>query len=130
MDEDYETVCSWWDKRSLSNIPQCFLPVGFIVYSGDKDLAAGWLHLCKNSTMSWCNWIVTNPDNTAFASHEALGVLFENIKGYALKEGYQLTAGFFHQKSITKFALKNGWVENHAQVSECFTVNKLTEEDE
>ena len=121
LDEDYDMICSWWDKHSLSNIPKVFLPVGFIVSIDGVDAGACWLHMCRHSAMSWANWFVSNPDVSAKNVHKALEALFENLKGYAFKEGYKFMAAFFHQKSLAKIAQKNGFIENHADVSELFT---------
>ncbi len=117
---DYPIICKWWEKHGLSVIPYIFLPIGFIVSIGGTDIAAGWVHMDKNSPMCWINWLVTNPDATPKEKHTGFNTVIDNLIGLAEKEKYSFMAAFFYQKSIQRLALKRGFMINHQQVAEMF----------
>jgi len=95
-DRDYPIVCRWWEKHGLSVIPYLFLPIGFLVSVGDKDIAAGWVHMDKNSPMCWMNWLVTNPSASAKDKYAGFNAVIENLKGvgFTISSGNQAHLAF------------------------------------
>ena len=87
---------------------------------GHMDIAAGWVHMDKNSPMCWMNWLVTNPGAKPKEKHDGFNTVIDNLIGLAEKSGYSFMAAFFYQKSIQRLAFKKGFMMNHDQVGEMF----------
>lgn len=77
---DYPEVCEWWRARQWKNIPLSILSsIGLVVEEDGIKYCAGWLYV-SNSTLTWLEWIVTNPGSPMRRRREALDLLIEDAK--------------------------------------------------
>ena len=64
-EEDYETICKWWELWNWPVIPKEMLPEnglsGLMVEKKGINIVAGFIYM-TNSTTAILDWIVSNPD--------------------------------------------------------------------
>lgn len=71
--DDYPELERWWNTHGwpgvpLSRLPQC----GIVVEIDDVPKAAVWAYMDHSTPFALVEWLVTNPDNKAAESVEAI----------------------------------------------------------
>ena len=63
--EDYEELCSWWERWDWPILSKDMLPGegtgGIMVSKNNVNIVAGFLYW-SNSDLVWLDWIISNPD--------------------------------------------------------------------
>jgi len=63
-EEDYETICKWWDFWFKRSLPKEFLPddgkSGFMIEKNNQLVACGFLYI-TNSKVAFLGWVISNP---------------------------------------------------------------------
>jgi hypothetical protein len=107
--EQYEMVANWWDAHHWHAVPEQFLSKTGLLIEDDEGTAraAIWLYRTDSPVMM-AEWLVTNPDNTARESFEAVKALLENVKLIADSAGAYLMT-FLQDESLLKAFQKRGF---------------------
>lgn len=109
LPEQYDMIANWWDAHGWHSVPQAFLSkTGLVVYDEDgTPRAAIWLYRTDSAVMM-AEWLVTNPENTARESYEAVKLILEGIKNIADSTGTYLMT-FLQDESLLKNFQKKGF---------------------
>ena len=113
QDDDWETLCSWWDAwPEWVNPPKDFLPDngagGLMVYKHNTPIVAGFIYY-TNSKGALLEWIVSNPDYREADRKEALELLIKGAEEVCKANGvkYMFTIG--RSRSLIETHRKLGW---------------------
>ncbi len=81
---DYEELCRWWEAHGWDAVPEAILPFGLVAEKDGEIKAAGFLYVAGNAPVGYLEYVVSNPDNSARESYEAidlvLGELMKQVK--------------------------------------------------
>lgn len=87
-DNLYETICEWWDDRSFPRIPKEILPTGYMVWSGEVPVLAGWLYLpIGEAKIGMFMWPASNPKASSLLRAQAWDELMAHIDQVARDHG-------------------------------------------
>jgi len=113
QDEDWDTLCSWWDSwPKWVNPPKSFLPDngkgGLMVEKNGKPIVAGFLYL-TNSDAVLLEWIVSDPEYRDKDRKQALELLITSAEAAckALGKVHMFTIG--RNKHLIETHKKLGW---------------------
>ena len=108
FETDYEEVEQWFVARKWAMQPALLSDMGRVV-SDDKGLiAAGWLYL-TNSTWSFIEHLVTNPNAGLKARHKAIRLILDELTGLAFKNHATNCVGFLKSRGIVKAYRRAGF---------------------
>lgn len=109
---------SWWEAHKWGAVPQDVLsPCAVIIEHEGKPLAAAWLYLANGVGISWMEWTVTNPSNTAKQSIIAITMLVDAIKTVAKTLNYGVVMTTCRQASLGRLLEKSGFTKTDESVS-------------
>lgn len=60
-EEDFPTLREWWKEHGALEVPEMFLPHGFMAGDEDHDIAACFLYLDAYGKFSMVEYLTTNP---------------------------------------------------------------------
>ena len=113
QDDDWETLCSWWDAwPEWVNPPKDFLPDngtgGLMVYKHNTLIVAGFIYY-TNSKGALLEWIISNPDYREADRKEALELLIKGAEEVCKANGvkYMFTIG--RSRPLIETHRKLGW---------------------
>ena len=93
--------------RSRTGNPELMFPPGWmpetgLVCLGDNDrlLAGVAIYFEQTSPVAVAGWVVTNPDNSASVSSDALKLLLAGLPGYAKSRGAKHLLTYFGNRGI------------------------------
>ena len=93
QESDWDYLPSWWRWWRWPEINRESLPLnglgGLMVYKGDTPIVTGFLYL-TNSSATWLDWIVSNPDYKDKDRKEALELLINSLEEVAKAQGYNI----------------------------------------
>lgn len=99
QEEDWETLCSWWDAwPEWVNPPKDFLPDngtgGLMVYKHNTPIVAGFIYY-TNSKGALLEWIVSNPKYKEADRKQAIELLINAAEEVCKANGvkYMFTIG-------------------------------------
>ena len=111
-EEDYETICKWWELWNWPVIPKEMLPdkgkSGFIVEKNNIPIVSGFLYL-TNSTGALLEWIVSNPEYREDDRKEAIELLINNAEIVCKNMGITYIFSIGRSKNLMKTHEKLGW---------------------
>jgi len=113
QDDDWETLCSWWDAwPEWVNPPKDFLPdngtSGLMVYKHNTLIVAGFIYY-TNSKGALLEWIVSNPKYKENDRKKAIELLINTAEEVCKDNGvkYMFTIG--RSKPLIETHCKLGW---------------------
>jgi len=93
QESDWDYLPSWWKWWRWPKINRETLPLnglgGLMVYKGDIPIVTGFLYL-TNSSATWLDWIVSNPEYKDKDRKEALELLIASLEDVAKAQGYSI----------------------------------------
>lgn len=112
-DDDWETLCSWWEKwPKWVNPPKSFLPDhgkgGFMVTKGNKNICAGFIYL-TNSDAALLEWIVSNPEYREKDRKQALELLITTAEDACKALGKVHMFSIGRNRHLIETHKKLGW---------------------
>ena len=82
-EEDYETICKWWDFWFKRSLPKEFLPddgkSGFMIEKNNQLVACGFLYI-TNSKVAFLGWVISNPKYKQKDRKKVIKKLISNIE--------------------------------------------------
>jgi len=122
QEEDWETLCSWWDAwPEWVNPPKDFLPDngtgGLMVYKHNTPIVAGFIYY-TNSKGALLEWIVSNPEYREADRKQAIELLINAAEEVCKANGvkYMFTIG--RTKPLIEIHRKLGWVVDNTPSNE------------
>lgn len=111
QDKDYWSLSEWWKEHGWDAPPAVILPkLGVIVSTSDeRDLAAAWLYMDNSVGVSMCEFIVSNPDNTARETVGAIKLAIEFLEDQALRNDYGVMLTTCKQEALARLLKKSGF---------------------
>lgn len=117
QDADHATISRWWIERDGVPPPKAVLPkLGLIVGKEGKDIAAGFLYMDNSVGVCMLEWVVTNPDATAFESARAIRDLVAFMGERALEMDYGVMLTSCRQRSLARLYGGAGFAETDKDV--------------
>ncbi len=101
FDTDYQQVEWWFKQRKWSMAPALLSDIGRVVFDEVGPIAAGWLYL-TNSTFSFIEHLVTNPNAGLKAKHKAIRLILDELTKLAFENGASNCVGFLKSRGIVK----------------------------
>lgn len=118
--EDYDTICSWYDKRGhKAPSIETLSDMGWIA----DERVAGWLYT-TNSNMAMIEGIIANPDTTPSLRRESVERLVSFMIDVSLGLGFTQIFGITRNERMVGLCKKLGFKES------IFRVMLLSEEVE
>jgi hypothetical protein len=91
----------WSGRVSLDILPDILPDIGYVVEKDGTNLCAGWLYT-TNSTISFVEFIVSNPFAPKETVDTALDFLIECLSQRALNEGGRAITTTINSKTLAK----------------------------
>jgi hypothetical protein len=111
IQEDYETLCSWWRDHHVLAVPKMILPRGWMAEASGVEIAASFLYMDPGK-IGVIEWTTTNP-KCAFSRDLLMAVkgLYEHLEAVAKAEGCIAVLSFVKPKgSEERIMSKMGYV--------------------
>jgi len=93
QESDWDYLPSWWKWWRWPEINRESLPLnglgGLMVYKGNIPIVTGFLYL-TNSSATWLDWVVSNPEYKDKDRKEALELLIASLEDVAKAQGYSI----------------------------------------
>lgn len=114
QDDDWETLCSWWDAwHEWVNPPKDFLPDngtgGLMVYKHNTPIVAGFIYY-TNSKAALFEWVISNPKYREADRKQAIELLINAAEEVCKANGvnYMFTIG--RTKPLIETHRKLNWM--------------------
>ena len=108
-EEDYATLISWWEDHEFGSVPCDLLPpLGVIVESDGKPIAAAGLYTCDGTSFGFMDWVVVDPNAPMRISHKAITLCLDTIIKVAEDKGLKLMYTCTKHEALWKRYTKNG----------------------
>ena len=93
-EEDYETLCEWWNDWGLPNHHQDALSnTGLIVSKNGVDICSGFVY-STDSYIAWIEFITMNKRTTKSQRLGAIDLLCDSLIKQAKEMGFKLVMAF------------------------------------
>ena len=110
LNTDYELLCSWWNKRNFPCMPkEALTDYGYMVSSGDNDIAAVWLYPIITSKLCWFGFFISNKDVAPEIRNEAMDYLISGVENKARDMGYDMIMTVSGNEKVQKRLEKNNY---------------------
>lgn len=120
LNTDYFTLCEWWTKHGHVTVPRELLPkTGFII----EDKAACFLYK-TDSALAYTNWLVSNPECSAYVAGKACQDLLNACTREAKRSGYNSIFSMASKPSVVKLAEKVGYSSKEPITALWLNINK------
>lgn len=124
--EDYDVLCTWWQKWRWNSPPRDFLPQdacgGMMVEIDGVQVVAGFVYF-TNSKVAWIEFIVSNFDYKDKAGRkEAIGILIYELSALAQKNGNTYLYTVVKNQSLKKAYEEAGFSGGSVKVDEMVRV--------
>lgn len=122
----YATFEQWWKAHKWPGVPLAMLPkCGVLVETEDgRGLAVGWLYMDNSVGVSWMEWVVTNPENTAKESFLSVAMLIQSLREVAASLDYGVMLTACRQPALVRLYEKNGFTKTDDNVSHLLMLTK------
>ena len=111
-EEDYETICKWWEWWRWPVITRTILPDngkgGFMVEKNNIPIVCGFLYI-SNSKMVMLEYIVSNPEYREKDRKEAIELLISCIEHNCREMGFKHLLTLGRNKHLIDMHEKLGW---------------------
>mgnify|MGYP002623463790 CR=1 FL=1 len=112
-EDDWETLCSWWEKwPEWVNPPKDYLPDngtgGLMVYKQATPIVAGFIYY-TNSKGALLEWIVSNPDYREDDRKQAIELLVKAAEEVCKANGVKYIFTIGRSKPLIKLHKKLEW---------------------
>jgi len=113
QDDDWETLCSWWDAwPEWVNPPKDFLPDngtgGLMVYKDKTPIVAGFIYY-TNSKAVLLEWIVSNPGYREADRKDAIELLINAAEEVSKTNGVKYMFSIGRSKPLIETHRKLDW---------------------
>lgn len=113
-DEDYETLCEWWEWHRFPAPLKICLPDngnnGLIISKNGVDICGGFVYQ-TNSKMAWIEYIVSNPKYRESDRNEAINYLIEMLCNLAKEQGFLVAFTSIKNESLIKRYEDSGFLK-------------------
>ena len=110
--EDYEELCSWWERWDWPILSKDMLPGegtgGVMVSKNNVNIVAGFLYW-SNSKLVWLDWIISNPKVSRDIRREAIKKLILTAEHMTKKAGSKYMMSISRSNSLLKTHEQMGW---------------------
>ena len=87
IEQDYDTVATWWTKQGWPALPKSILQCkGFVVEENNKALAATWI-FATGCPVYIMEWTVGNPDVSWEIRDPAIKMVTDSACNWAKEDG-------------------------------------------
>jgi len=95
IEQDYPTLCKWWEGHKAVILPKHIIPRGWMVSAGGIDIAAAFLLLDVGGTWAVIEFLTTNP-TVAFSRYlvEDIRRLVAHIEALGIAQGCTFIGSF------------------------------------
>jgi len=113
QDDDWETLCSWWDAwPEWVNPPKDYLPDngtgGLMVYKHNTPIVAGFIYY-TNSKAALLEWIVSNPDYREDDRKQSIELLIKAAEEVCKANGIKYMFSIGRSKPLIETHRKLEW---------------------
>ena len=119
-EEDYDILVEWWKQWRWTPPSRDFLPQngtgGVMVNKDDVPIVAGFLYL-TNSSVAWCEFIVSNFEYKNKDRKEAIKILINELTLIAENCGAKYVYTVVKNESLKKSYEEMGYVKGSTNVS-------------
>ena len=112
LKEDYEELCSWWERWDWPILSKDMLPgegtSGVMVSKDNVNIVAGFLYW-SNSDLVWLDWIISNPDYKDEDKKQAIELLIQTAEEMVKSAGKKYMMSISRSKSLLNIHENLGW---------------------
>ena len=112
LKEDYEELCSWWERWDWPILSKDMLPgegtSGVMVSKDNVNIVAGFLYW-SNSDLVWLDWIISNPDYKDEDKKQAIELLIKTAEEMVKSAGKKYMMSISRSKSLLNIHENLGW---------------------
>lgn len=109
VSSDVDTAREWLAKRNWPAGHLDALPsVGFAVSENGDTLAMAWVYIDRDARIACLAWIMANPYNSYRRSYQALKLIQETARQYAMTQGVKVIIAPA-QRGVMKTLKDAGW---------------------
>jgi hypothetical protein len=112
LKEDYEELCSWWERWDWPILSKDMLPgdgtSGVMVGKNNTNIVAGFLYW-SNSDLVWLDWIISNPDYKDEDKKQAIELLIQTAEEMVKSAGKKYMMSISRSKSLLNIHENLGW---------------------
>ena len=112
LKEDYEELCSWWERWDWPILSKDMLPgegtSGVMVSKDNINIVAGFLYW-SNSDLVWLDWIISNPDYKDEDKKQAIELLIQTAEEMVKSAGKKYMMSISRSKSLLNIHENLGW---------------------
>jgi hypothetical protein len=131
LEEDYDTIASWWTARGGTAPPVGILPMtGVMVEQDGNPVSCAFLYEDKGGRVAMIEWEATNPEvHSAMAQVRSLHCIFDFFEKYCRDQGIQLVLSWVAEgRGDGRVLLARNWTKCPGQRHELMAFNTLTKE--
>lgn len=112
IEEDYDSLVSWWKWWRWTPIPKNFLPDngtgGIMIQKENIPIVAGFIYY-TNSDAVFVEWIISNPKYKDNDRKEAIEMLLNTIEAICKEQGKKYMFSIGRNQSLINTHKKLGW---------------------
>jgi hypothetical protein len=112
IEEDYETICKWWEGWKWPVVARELLPNdgtgGFMVEKNGQPIVCGFIYL-TNSKGAWLEFIVSDPNYKDKDRHSAIELLISGAEKFCIDLGFKVMLFVGKSKGLINKFKKLGW---------------------